>query len=97
MGSISAAACCRWLQAHIQTSSSVLFRLRRCLQGVVAIGGVRGTGSKYLGGSSQGKCREVQGPAMEQSPLWAQFKGGKDSGLSVSRGSVIEEEMLSEG
>lgn len=72
--------------------------LRRCLQGVVAIGRGGGTGSKYLGGSSRGKCLEVRGPGMAESPLWAPLKaGGKDSGLSVSRGSVIEEEMLSVG
>lgn len=55
-----------------------------------------GTGSKYLGGTSQGKCLEVQGLGKTESPLSA-LVAGEGSGLSVSRGSVIEEEMLSGG
>lgn len=66
-------------------------------------GGGGGAGSKYLGGSSRGKCLEVRGPGMAESPLWAPLKaegcgwGGKDSRLRVSRGSVMREEMLSVG
>lgn len=48
-----------------------------------------GTGSKYLGGSSRGKCLEVRGPGMVESPLWAPLKaegwGRRGEGFGAKR------------